>query len=93
MGIQAQIEVMVFTLICCEDQAANPTGLEELPLKVLDEPLAHGCCHSVWDIDEVQKYTESSGHHTWLVHCGAEIPQTNLWQPAHILQDPQEIGH
>src|ERR1700677_1484541 len=43
--LQTYIEVMVFTLICCQNKAANATGFEQLPLKVLDDPLAHRGCH------------------------------------------------
>ena len=41
--IQANIEVMIFTLICSEYKTVNSTGLKQLHLKVLDNPLLHGC--------------------------------------------------
>ena len=43
--IQVNIEVMILTLICSENKTANSTGLKQLHLKVLDDPLPHGCCH------------------------------------------------
>jgi hypothetical protein len=40
--LQGDLEVIIFTLICGENQGANSTGFEQLTLKVSDNPLAHG---------------------------------------------------
>jgi hypothetical protein len=40
--LQSNLEVTIFTLICCENQGANSACLEQLVLKVSDDPLTHG---------------------------------------------------
>jgi hypothetical protein len=43
--LQTDLKVMVFTLIRCENKGTDATGLKQLSLKVLDDPLSHGGCH------------------------------------------------
>jgi hypothetical protein len=44
---QANVEVLIFPLVCCENKGVDSTGLEQLPLKVLDDPFLHRQCHPV----------------------------------------------
>ena len=43
--IQANLQIIVFPFIGCEDKRMYSTGLIQLSLKVLDDPLSHGRCH------------------------------------------------
>ena len=87
---QSNIKIMIFILICCEYKTANSTGLEQLPLEVLDDPLAHGCCHPVF---ESEKPMVNKAQHTWIVFEVVEISGTTPLLPEHKPSDPPERGH
>jgi hypothetical protein len=43
----ANDEILIFSFVCSENKHAHSTGLEQLPLKVLDDPLLHRQCHPI----------------------------------------------
>jgi hypothetical protein len=44
---QANVEILIFPFVCSENKCADSTGLEQLPLKVLDDLLLHRQCHPI----------------------------------------------
>ena len=86
--IQANIEVMIFTLICCENKTANSTGLKQWHLKALDDPLLHRCCHPMCERIVSCSNQGDNDSQTWIGYEVVETPWTIPWQPEHIPPDP-----